>query len=493
MSHTVPIHDPLLRLRTAGRPLQRRRSLAPALIALAVRAGEFTMLVLLGTIVATGWVGVDETFESSRYITAFAATALVAVLAAQRFDLHTLSSLAAPLRNAPRLLMAWTVAMGLLLAAVFLLKAGPEFSRGWILIWYGAGAGGLLALRGLVAAGVRRLQKSGALKRVAVIYGAGPSGQTLAAAIDGDPDSDVGIAGIFDDRGDDRVARTVGGYRRLGNIDELIAFCRSNAVDLLIVALPITAETRLLEILKKLWVLPIDIRLAAHGSKLRFRPRAYSWLGGVPLIDLFDKPLSEWDGLVKTGFDRCVALIALVLLAPLMMLVAVAIRIESRGPVLFRQRRLGFNNELIEVLKFRSLHHGSSDALARNLVTRNDPRVTRVGRFIRRTSIDELPQLFNVLKGDLSLVGPRPHALEAKASDRLYHEVVDGYFARHKVKPGITGWAQVNGWRGETDTHEKIMKRVEHDLYYIENWSLLLDVYILVRTPLALLDTRSAY
>jgi len=162
--------------------------------------------------------------------------------------------------------------------------------------------------------------------------------------------------------------------------------------------------------------------------------------------------------------------------------------------VFFKQKRYGFNNELIEVYKFRSMYADQSDATASKLATRNDPRVTRVGRFIRKTSIDELPQLINVVfKGNLSLVGPRPHAVHAKAANRLYDEAVDGYFARHRVKPGITGWAQISGWRGETDTDEKIQRRVEHDLYYIENWSVLFDLFILAKTPLALAKTENAY
>jgi lipopolysaccharide/colanic/teichoic acid biosynthesis glycosyltransferase len=177
-----------------------------------------------------------------------------------------------------------------------------------------------------------------------------------------------------------------------------------------------------------------------------------------------------------------------------MAVVAIAIRLDSRGPVLFKQKRYGFNNELIEVFKFRSMYVEATDATAAKLVTKGDPRVTRVGRFIRKTSLDELPQLFNVvLKGNLSLVGPRPHAVHAKAVDRLYDEAVDGYFARHRVKPGITGWAQINGWRGETDNDEKIQRRVEHDLYYIENWSVLFDLYILAMTPFSLLKTENAY
>ncbi len=227
----------------------------------------------------------------------------------------------------------------------------------------------------------------------------------------------------------------------LGTIDDLVAFARTHRVDLLIVALPVTAETRLLQLLKKLWVLPVDIRLAAHGSKLRLTRRSYSWIGDVPFLDVFDKPIRDWDVVAKAVFDRSVGALALLALSPIMLVTAVAIRLESRGPVFFRQKRHGFNNELIEVFKFRSMYVDRTDSTGVTSVTRDDPRVTRVGRFIRRTSIDELPQLINVVfRGDMSLVGPRPHATHSKAENKLFQDVVDGYYARHKVKPGITGW-----------------------------------------------------
>jgi lipopolysaccharide/colanic/teichoic acid biosynthesis glycosyltransferase len=171
----------------------------------------------------------------------------------------------------------------------------------------------------------------------------------------------------------------------------------------------------------------------------------------------------------------------------------IAVRLDSPGPVFFRQRRYGFNNEVIEVLKFRSMYHHMADPAARVCVTKNDPRVTRVGRFIRKTSIDELPQLIDVIMGKLSLVGPRPHAVNAHTHDQLWEQIVDGYFARHRVKPGITGWAQINGWRGEVDSDDKIRQRVEHDLFYIENWSVFLDLYILALTPFRLLNSENAY
>ena len=308
------------------------------------------------------------------------------------------------------------------------------------------------------------------------------------------PDSDVRVIGVFDDRTDDRSPDTCGGLKKLGTVDDFIEFARRTRVDLVVFSLPISAENRILQMLKKLWVLPIDIRLSAHSNKLRFRPRSYSYIGSVPVIDVFDRPIADWDVVMKWLFDKLVGGFALVAAAPVMAIIAIAIKLDSRGPVLFKQKRYGFNNNLIEVYKFRSMYVEATDATASKLVTKDDPRVTRVGRFIRKASLDELPQLFNVVfKGNLSLVGPRPHAVNAKAETRLYDEAVDGYFARHRVKPGVTGWAQINGWRGETDTQEKIQKRVEYDLYYIENWSVLFDLYIVAMTPFALLKTENAY
>ena len=248
-----------------------------------------------------------------------------------------------------------------------------------------------------------------------------------------------------------------------------------------------------MQILKRLWELPVDIRISGQASKLKLSPRAHTHLRNLPLLSVFDRPLTGWASFLKSAMDRSLAALLIVLPSPVLALTALAVRLDSKGPVLFKQRRYGFNNELIEIFKFRSMHVDLGDAHAVRLVTRGDPRVTPVGRFIRKMSLDELPQFFNVLSGQLSLVGPRPHATQAKAQEALYEQVVDGYFARHRVKPGITGWAQINGWRGETDTDEKIQRRVEHDFYYIENWSVLLDLYIVARTPFALLKTENAY
>ena len=312
-------------------------------------------------------------------------------------------------------------------------------------------------------------------------------------ALESSRELDIEVIGLFDDRLDGRSPQSIHAHKKMGKIADLATYARNNRVDLIIVAIPLSAEARLLHILKRLWELPVDIRISGRASSLKFSSKAYTHIGRLPLLAVFDRPLMGWGLFLKNVFDRVVAGTAIVMLAPVMLVVAAAIRLESKGPVLFKQKRYGFNNELIEVFKFRSMYTNRCDANATTLVSKGDPRVTRVGRFIRKTSLDELPQLFNVLTGQLSLVGPRPHATQAKAADTLYEQVVDGYFARHKVRPGITGWAQINGWRGETDTREKIEQRVKYDLDYIDHWSLMFDVKILARTPFALLKSENAY
>ncbi|MFV0296493.1 MAG: undecaprenyl-phosphate glucose phosphotransferase [Hyphomicrobiaceae bacterium] len=468
------------------------RRLSPLLVTTIAMAGEFLVTTIAGFLTAMAWVETPGIFTETHYHVAILSTSLLGLVCAQRLELFTTPALRSPVRRLWRISAAWGSAISILLVALFLLKVGPDFSRGWLILWYGSGLAVILCWRWCVYTAVRHYSDLGLLNRRAVVYGAGQEGLDLIDRIQTDPDCDVAVLGVFDERGTERSAE-LGKMPLLGNVEQLVSYCRSHSIDMLILSLPITAERRLLTLLKQLWVLPIDIRLAAHANSLRFRPRAYSHIGSVALLDLFDRPLTEWDSLVKVVFDKTLALIALILFAPLMALTALAVRLESRGPVFFRQKRLGFNNELIDVWKFRSMYVDMADNNASRLVTRGDPRVTKVGRFIRRTSIDELPQLFNVLSGTLSLVGPRPHALQAKAADRLYHEVVDGYFARHKVKPGITGLAQIRGWRGETNTEEKIRGRVASDLEYIENWSLLLDLYILAATPLSLVSSKNAY
>jgi Undecaprenyl-phosphate glucose phosphotransferase len=416
------------------------------------------------------------------------------MLAFQAADIYQVQAFRGYEKQYFRLASAWSVVFLVIIGCTFFAKLADEFSRVWLGTFYVVGLLMLLGSRKLLFQLVRNWTKQGRLDRRTVVVGADQNGDALINALAAQRDCDVRIVGVFDDRGEERAPGSLSGHQKLGTVDDLLEFARRTRIDLVIFSLPISAEGRILQMLKKLWVLPVDIRLSAHTNKLRFRPRAYSYLGEVPVLDMVDKPITDWDVVMKWLFDKVVGSVALVLASPLMLLTAIAVKLESRGPVLFKQKRYGFNNELIEVFKFRSMYVDQCDATAARLVQKGDSRVTKVGAIIRRLSIDELPQLINVVfKGNLSLVGPRPHAIHAKAANQLYDEAVDGYFARHRVKPGITGWAQVNGWRGETDTEEKIQRRVEHDLYYIENWSVLFDFYILIKTPLALAGHENAY
>ncbi len=385
---------------------------------------------------------------------------------------------------------AWSAAFAVLGTLILLYDSGNALSRNWVLGFWAVGLCVLLAFRLALNQLVMHWTRQGRLRRRTVIVGGGKDAEALIESIRDNARDDIDLIGLFDDRNDDRSPESVAALAKLGRVAELIEFARRTRVDLVIVSMPLFAEHRVLDMLKQLWVLPVDIRLSAHMSKLRFTRKAYSYVGGVPVFDMADRPISDWNLVFKWVFDKLVAVTALILLSPVMIATAIAIKLESPGPVFFRQKRHGFNNQLIEMWKFRSMRTDMLDASASKLVTRDDPRVTRVGRFIRKTSIDELPQLFNVLLGELSIVGPRPHALAAKADNQLYYEAVEGYFARHRVKPGMTGWAQIHGWRGETDTVDKIMQRVNHDLYYIENWSLWLDLKIVALTPLSLFTQR---
>ncbi len=421
-----------------------------------------------------------------------AVVALATALELRRNWSYSIQALRRPPEQVGKIVRSTVSVLCLAIGASYL--AGlPTLSPATGAAWLASAVALMVAARFILARGLESLTEAGRLVRRTVIVGGGPDAEHLIATLEAGHHKELAILGVFDDRGDERSAGSIAGHPKLGTIGELPGFSRSAGVDLVIVTVPAASEQRLIEILKDLVALPIDIRISALSSKLRLSATAYTYIGGVPMLALMDRPLNDWERVVKNIEDRLLGALLLLLAAPLMALVALAIRLDSKGPVLFRQRRYGFDNELIEVLKFRSMRIDTLDATASRLVTKDDPRVTRVGRFIRRTSLDELPQLLNVIKGEMSLVGPRPHATEAKACADLYQTVVGEYFARHRVKPGVTGWAQVNGWRGETDTHEKIQRRVEADLYYIDNWSLLLDLYIIAATPFALLSGKNAY
>jgi Undecaprenyl-phosphate glucose phosphotransferase len=275
------------------------------------------------------------------------------------------------------------------------------------------------------------------------------------------------------------------GWPVLRSLRAVRALIQAGEADLVIIALPEAASHRIAAIMRRMSGMAVDIRLAPDTARF-YRPDArVSSIGGLPFLHLRDKPIAGLAAAAKRAEDLMIGVPLLCLAAPLMLLIALTIRLDSSGPVLFVQPRLGFNNRIIHVRKFRTMHGDESDEQGRRQAVRGDRRVTRVGRLLRRTSLDELPQLINVVAGSMSLVGPRPHALGTAAAGLPFEAAAEDYESRHRVKPGITGWAQVRGWRGETDTVEKLRRRVEHDLHYIMHWSVWFDLRILALTVTA--------
>lgn len=387
---------------------------------------------------------------------------------------------------------AWSAAFCLLL---FMHQALAMFSfMEWqyLCLWFVVSLLAFGVERVLLLMLFRRWTRTGQFLHSAVILGATENGLRLSEFMQSNSDVRSGLIGFIDDR-IGRVPETLGGLPLLGDSRALERLIREERVTQVLVALPWSAENRIGQIVRELRKLPVNVLLVPDMLAFRHARNRITEVAGLPMFNVSERPLDGWSPLIKRLEDLLLACLALTVALPVMVLVALAIKLDSPGPVLFRQKRYGYNNRLIEVFKFRSMYSELADANAERQTTRDDDRITRVGRFIRRTSLDELPQLFNVLLGSMSMVGPRPHATATKAAGIPFEEAVKEYDARHRVKPGITGWAQINGYRGETDTLEKIEKRVEFDLQYIENWSVWFDLYILFRTIPAVIFTREAY
>lgn len=276
----------------------------------------------------------------------------------------------------------------------------------------------------------------------------------------------------------------------LGTIDDLAAYTRDNSVDEIFVALPAAGVDRVPDYLSKLKTIPVRVSVWSDWIGFEMRIRGVSDIAGAHILRIYEKPLSGWPFVGKAIEDRILALFFVVLLAPLMLILAIAVKSSNRGPALFRQQRYGFNNDIFTVYKFRTMYSDRAEEPDVPQARRSDPRVTPIGRILRRTSLDELPQLFNVLEGTMSIVGPRPHAV---AHNEKYAAIIGQYLGRHKMKLGITGWAQVNGLRGPTESADKMQRRIEHDLFYIDNWSLLFDMRILIMTVFSVLMDRNAF
>jgi len=388
----------------------------------------------------------------------------------------------------------FTIAATLVFATIWQLGLATLFSDGLALFYVLSCLFTLFVSRFLIRKLVWHLVQAGYIGQRIVLYGADEqtSGRVLRL-LELERLPYLQVIGIADGR-KKRIARD-GPWEVpfIGGLDALLERVKRGDVDMVIIALPMIGQARLDQITETLQSVSVDICLMPREAMDLSTQYSMRFIGSLPLFALWQRPMRDWGHILKALEDRAIALTAIILLSPLLALTALAVRLSSPGPILFRQQRFGFNNVKIEVLKFRSMYVDRQDASGTERTVRRDPRITPVGRIIRRLSIDELPQLFNVLTGEMSIVGPRPHATTMKVGDHYYFDAVRGYAARHRVKPGITGLAQVRGLRGEIDTIERAKRRVEYDFYYIENWSLMLDVRIIMETFYKLLWDRHAY
>ncbi len=418
----------------------------------------------------------------SDYWLAALLAALLHILLAEFSDIYRSWRTGSLWAEAKQVGYCWAFSLTVLyLAGQFSPLAESLFAWPMIAQWFVAALTGLLMWRLVVRLSLRAMRKRGFNSRTAAIVGTGPLAQKVANSISRARWSGYRILGFFDDRFvTDVDVNTEMSRESVGSLEELIQAAASGQVDSIYIALPMREELRIHELLARLsdstasvYVVP-DLFSFEH-----LHARSFD-LNGLPAIGLIGEPMRGLNGLLKRIEDIVLSALILLCISPVLIGIAALVKLTSKGPAIFRQKRYGLDGKPIEVWKFRSMtvmENGSDFKQA----TRNDSRITPVGAFLRKTSLDELPQFINVLQGSMSIVGPRPHAV---AHNEEYRGQIKNYMRRHKIKPGITGWAQVNGWRGETDTLEKMQKRVEHDLHYIQHWSLFWDLKIIAKTVL---------
>jgi putative colanic acid biosynthesis UDP-glucose lipid carrier transferase len=374
-------------------------------------------------------------------------------------------------------------------AIAFVTKSGHLISRQWFIAWAVSAWVIALMFRGMLAFLLRNLRKRGWNHKHIVIVGAGTLGLSVALRMAETSWTGFEVVGFFDDK-ESLQGQQLEGLSVLGSTMDIPAFVQQRQIDEVWLTLPLREEERVNQIVHSLRYSTVNIRFVPDMFSFRLLNHSVTEIAGLPMLDISATPMIGINRIIKAIEDRILAAVILLLISPLLLLLMIGVKLTSPGPVLFKQLRYGWDGKSINVYKFRSMMIHEEEGGAVTQASRNDSRVTRFGAFLRRTSLDELPQFYNVLQGRMSIVGPRPHAI---AHNEQYKEIIDDYMKRHKVKPGITGWAQVNGWRGETDTLEKMQKRVEYDLYYIEHWSLWFDLRIIVMTVFRLFSDKNAY
>jgi Undecaprenyl-phosphate glucose phosphotransferase len=475
----------------------RPRRVHPGALLSSLQLADFSLVLLTGAIA----LALRPAYDGSRGAVAMIAGALVLLLMMRALEPGPRQPQALLRRRLQRqiadgaahALTAFSLAL-LAAIAVYQPSAGERVALiQYFCVWVALAIVGIAAVRLVLAHLVKRWRTAGRLQQLVAVYGTGDLAERLVKRLTASCPETIEIVGVFDDRSARRI--TGPSLRELphGTTAELVELSRKFEIDRIVVALPHSAEQRLLEILRKLHKMPVEISLAPDMVGFSLPAKDHEEFGGLPLLDVYGRPLSFGQSLLKTAFDRTAAALGLIALSPLLLIVAAAIKLDSKGPVLFRQNRYGFGDRVIGVYKFRTMKADAADTDGEKQTAVNDPRITRIGGFLRRTSIDELPQLLNVLRGELSLVGPRPHAVSMHIRQRRNEDIVPDYALRHHVKPGITGWAQVNGYHGPVETERALHDRVAYDLDYINNWSLWFDIRILLRTLLIAFGQRHAY
>jgi len=384
-----------------------------------------------------------------------------------------------------RSLAAWALVFALGILVSFLMHQSAAVSRLWAATWFGSVALALAGVRLAAYTVLGAARDRGLDRKRVLLVGFGALGHDLWRRVERYREAGYEVAGIYAEAHENLPPQV----RRLHELDALHGFVRENDVREVWIVLPMEAGQELREVLYHLRNDLVDIRWIPDVMSIQLLGHRIGEFLGLPAIQLNSLPAAGVRGLAKEAFDRAFALCALVGLSPVMLTVACLVKLTSRGPVLFTQPRLGVDGKVFHVYKFRTMTVHQEHGVVTQ-ATRNDARITRIGGFLRRTSLDELPQFLNVLRGDMSVVGPRPHALE---HNELYKDLVQRYMMRHRVKPGITGWAQVNGLRGETDTLRKMSDRVEHDIYYIQHWTFRMDLIIIARTAVSGWTGRNVY
>ena len=382
--------------------------------------------------------------------------------------------------------LAWGGAIMAMIIIAFLTKTSTEFSRVWTVLWWGVSGILLLGLRALIRLALRFARSRGFNQRQVVIAGAGSLGQKIVSRMRSAPWVGLEIVGFFDDN-EELKGMEIMGIPIAGTIDDMETFLNKNDIDQVWIALPLRAEARMKELMTKILISSsVEVRFVPDIFDLRLLNFSVSEVIGLPVLNLTDSPIFGIHQLTKAIEDRLIAGISLIILSPVMVLIALGVKLSSPGPVFYRQERVSWNGLTFSMLKFRSMPVDAERDKGAQWATSGDERPTRFGRFLRRTSLDELPQLINVLKGDMSIVGPRP---ERPVFIQEFKTEIPDYMQKHLVKAGITGWAQVNGWRGDTD----LKTRIEYDIYYIEHWSIMLDIKIMAMTLIKGMIHKNAY